>query len=54
LRGPCRISVSRLARVAATKEVHIQFQNLEMKTEGVLFYAPKALRKLVQGWLDAP
>jgi membrane protein YqaA with SNARE-associated domain len=26
------ISVSRLARVAATKEVHIQFQNLEMKS----------------------
>ena len=32
LRGPCRISVSRLARVAGTKEVHLQFQNLEMKS----------------------
>jgi membrane protein YqaA with SNARE-associated domain len=30
--GPCRISVSRLARVAATKEVHLQFQNLEIKS----------------------
>src|ERR1019366_4376561 len=32
LRGPCRISVSRLARAAGTKEVHLQFQNLEMKS----------------------
>ena len=31
LRGPGRISVSRLARAAATKEVHLQFPNLEMK-----------------------
>ena len=35
--GHCRISVSRLARIAATKKVHIKFQNLEMKVGGQIF-----------------